>query len=44
MIARIPVAHLHGGEATEGLVDEAIVIAFLRVSYILLLQKITRIE
>ena len=24
MIARIPVAHLHGGEATEGLVDEAI--------------------
>ena len=24
MIARIPVAHIHGGEATEGLVDEAI--------------------
>lgn len=24
MICRIPVAHLHGGEATEGLIDEAI--------------------
>lgn len=24
MIMRIPVAHLHGGEATEGLIDEAI--------------------
>ena len=24
MIARIPVAHIHGGEATEGLIDEAI--------------------
>lgn len=24
MIARIPVAHLHGGEATEGLIDEAV--------------------
>lgn len=24
MAARIPVAHLHGGEATEGLIDEAI--------------------
>ncbi len=24
MIAKIPVAHLHGGEATEGLIDEAI--------------------
>lgn len=24
MIARIPIAHLHGGELTEGLVDEAI--------------------
>lgn len=24
MIARIPIAHLHGGEATEGLVDEPI--------------------
>ncbi len=24
LIARIPVAHIHGGEATEGLVDEAI--------------------
>jgi GDP/UDP-N,N'-diacetylbacillosamine 2-epimerase (hydrolysing) len=24
LVARIPVAHLHGGEATEGLVDEAI--------------------
>lgn len=24
MVARVPVAHLHGGEATEGLIDEAI--------------------
>ena len=24
LVARIPVAHLHGGEATEGLIDEAI--------------------
>ena len=24
MISRIPIAHLHGGEATEGLIDEAI--------------------
>ena len=24
MVARIPIAHLHGGEATEGLIDEAI--------------------
>lgn len=24
MLARIPLAHLHGGEATEGLIDEAI--------------------
>ncbi|MDN5057968.1 UDP-N-acetylglucosamine 2-epimerase, partial [Aliarcobacter butzleri] len=24
MICRIPVAHLHGGEATQGLIDEAI--------------------
>jgi len=24
MIARIPIAHLHGGESTEGLIDEAI--------------------
>ncbi|MBY0471640.1 UDP-N-acetylglucosamine 2-epimerase (hydrolyzing) [bacterium] len=24
MIARIPLAHIHGGEATEGLIDEAI--------------------
>ncbi len=24
MIARIPIAHIHGGEATEGLIDEAI--------------------
>ena len=24
MMARIPIAHLHGGEATEGLIDEAI--------------------
>ena len=24
MLARIPIAHIHGGEATEGLIDEAI--------------------
>lgn len=24
MIARLPIAHIHGGEATEGLIDEAI--------------------
>lgn len=24
MIARVPIAHIHGGEATEGLIDEAI--------------------
>lgn len=24
MVARVPIAHLHGGEATEGLIDEAI--------------------
>jgi UDP-N-acetylglucosamine 2-epimerase (non-hydrolysing)/GDP/UDP-N,N'-diacetylbacillosamine 2-epimerase (hydrolysing) len=24
MVARIPIAHIHGGEATEGLIDEAI--------------------
>lgn len=24
LIARIPIAHLHGGEATEGLIDEAV--------------------
>ncbi len=24
LVARIPVAHLHGGEATEGLIDEAV--------------------
>lgn len=24
MVARVPIAHIHGGEATEGLIDEAI--------------------
>ena len=24
MVARIPIAHIHGGEATEGLIDEAV--------------------
>ena len=24
MISKIPIAHLHGGESTEGLIDEAI--------------------
>lgn len=34
MIARIPIAHLHGGEATEGLVDEAIRHAITKMSHL----------
>ena len=33
MIARIPIAHLHGGEATEGLIDEAIRHAITKMSH-----------
>ena len=34
MIARIPVAHLHGGEATEGLIDEPIRHSITKMSHI----------
>jgi GDP/UDP-N,N'-diacetylbacillosamine 2-epimerase (hydrolysing) len=34
MIARIPVAHCHGGEATEGLIDEAIRHAITKMSHL----------
>lgn len=33
MVARIPIAHLHGGEATEGLIDEAIRHAVTKMSH-----------
>ena len=32
MVARIPVAHIHGGEATEGLIDESIRHAVTKMS------------
>lgn len=32
--ARIPIIHLHGGEATEGLVDEAVRNAITKLSYL----------
>lgn len=34
MISRIPVAHLHGGEVTEGLVDEAIRHSITKMSHL----------
>ena len=34
MIARIPIAHLHGGEATEGLIDESIRHAITKMSHL----------
>lgn len=34
MICRIPVAHLHGGEATEGLIDEAIRHSISKMSHL----------
>lgn len=34
MIARIPVAHCHGGEATEGLIDEAIRHSISKMSHL----------
>lgn len=34
MIARIPIAHIHGGEATEGLIDEAIRHAVTKMSHL----------
>ncbi len=33
-IARIPIAHLHGGEATEGLIDEAIRHSITKMSHL----------
>ena len=34
MIARIPIAHCHGGEATEGLIDESIRHSITKMSHI----------
>ena len=34
LIAKIPVAHLHGGESTEGLIDEAIRHSITKMSHI----------
>jgi len=34
LVARIPVAHLHGGEATEGLIDESIRHAITKMSHL----------
>ena len=34
MISRIPIAHLHGGEATEGLIDESIRHSITKMSHI----------
>jgi GDP/UDP-N,N'-diacetylbacillosamine 2-epimerase (hydrolysing) len=34
LVARIPVAHVHGGEATEGLIDEAIRHAITKMSHL----------
>jgi GDP/UDP-N,N'-diacetylbacillosamine 2-epimerase (hydrolysing) len=34
MISRIPVAHLHGGEATEGLIDESIRHSVTKMSHL----------
>lgn len=33
-VARIPIAHLHGGEATEGLIDEAIRHSITKMSHL----------
>lgn len=34
MIARVPIAHIHGGEATEGLIDEAIRHSITKMSHL----------
>jgi GDP/UDP-N,N'-diacetylbacillosamine 2-epimerase (hydrolysing) len=34
LVARIPVAHIHGGEATEGLIDEAIRHSISKMSHL----------
>ena len=37
MIARIPIAHIHGGETTEGAIDESIRHSITKMSHICLL-------
>lgn len=34
MVARVPVAHIHGGEATEGLIDESIRHSITKMSHL----------
>jgi UDP-hydrolysing UDP-N-acetyl-D-glucosamine 2-epimerase len=34
MVARIPIAHIHGGEATEGLIDEAVRHSLTKMSHL----------
>ena len=34
MISRIPIAHIHGGEATEGIIDEAIRHSITKMSHL----------
>ena len=34
MVARVPIAHVHGGEATEGVIDEAIRHAVTKMSHL----------
>ena len=34
MVARVPIAHLHGGEATEGAIDEAIRHSITKMSHL----------
>lgn len=34
MVARIPIAHIHGGEATEGLIDEAIRHSLTKIAHL----------
>lgn len=34
LVARIPIAHMHGGEATEGLIDEAIRHSITKMSHL----------
>ena len=34
IVARIPIAHLHGGEATEGLIDEPIRHSITKMSHL----------
>ena len=45
MISRIPIAHIHGGESTEGVIDEAIRHSITKCLIFILSQlKITRKE